>query len=733
MDTVPETHSADLPVARYRFDDVVVDAGAHTLERAGQPLAVEPKVFETLLVLLRGAGQLIPRDTLLDTVWGHRHVTPGVLTRAIAQLRDVLGDDAHHPRYIQTQHAVGYRFIGELVEDPPIPAGHDPPGEAGHTPVETVPPDPGTVALAPEAARMIDARAGPDPHRRRLDPLRSWLWPGLALLAVALALAPRIGHWVNSSPTAATAPVAASIAVLPFISADAVPGNDYFGEGLASEMLDALSDVKGLTVAAPVSPQLADHYRRDVKALGQVLGVATVLDATVQHEGDRVRINARLSDTHTGYTVWSHSYDHDTARIFDTQSAIASEVATALVGVLPTPTSTGLRKRLAPTRSVAAFDAYLRGLKLLMPDAKAADGTTADAAFLRALSEDPDFARAQAGLCRAEVSGFVNRKDASAFDRAQAACARASAMDPSMSEVNLALGELFDAKGEPGKAVDYYTRASSDPPRRVAAYVGIATVLSQQGKAAQALEYYNRALALDPRNGHIHAHIAYQHYLAGDLAGAIASYRKAVELRPDDALLWGYLGGVYIADGKFDEGENALRRSIDIEPTYAALTNLGELKFGSGRYADAVDLQRRALKLDSTDQVVWGNLGQSLLATGDAAGATRAFREAAMRAQRYVDVRADDATTLAALAFYRACLGDAQSARQLVTRSEALGREAGEVALYNAQTFARLGDPEQARKRIAIAREAGVAAYRIDRNPILRDIAKGGQAAVTTQ
>ena len=105
----------------YRFGEVVVDTAAHTLTRDGQPQAIEPKAFAVLLVLLRHADELVPRDDLLDAVWGHRHVTPGVLTRAIAQLRAALDDHPHEPRFIQTQHALGYRFIGELKGPPVTP------------------------------------------------------------------------------------------------------------------------------------------------------------------------------------------------------------------------------------------------------------------------------------------------------------------------------------------------------------------------------------------------------------------------------------------------------------------------------------------------------------------------------------------------------------------------------------------------------------------------------------
>ncbi|WP_330968844.1 winged helix-turn-helix domain-containing protein, partial [Lysobacter sp. A3-1-A15] len=138
---------------RYRFGPVVVDPAAHTLTRDGHPIAVEPKAFAVLLALLARPGELIHRDDLLDRVWGHRHVTPGVLTRAIGQLRTALGDDAHHPRYIQTQHALGYRFIAALEGADPAPAA------PAATPVGAV----SGAADGPEQGRPREPETEPEP------------------------------------------------------------------------------------------------------------------------------------------------------------------------------------------------------------------------------------------------------------------------------------------------------------------------------------------------------------------------------------------------------------------------------------------------------------------------------------------------------------------------------------------------------------------------------------------
>ena len=135
---------------RYEFDGFRLDPVGHELRRAGVPVALEPKAFGVLGELVAHAGALRSRDELLDAVWGHRHVTPGVLNRSIAQLRRALGDDANHPRYIQTVHALGYRFIAP-VADAADGAGERvaaPPGATGTSETRCRAPEPGPATAA---------------------------------------------------------------------------------------------------------------------------------------------------------------------------------------------------------------------------------------------------------------------------------------------------------------------------------------------------------------------------------------------------------------------------------------------------------------------------------------------------------------------------------------------------------------------------------------------------------
>ncbi|MDI9240496.1 winged helix-turn-helix domain-containing protein [Lysobacter sp. LF1] len=713
MDTLRTAGQGGPTAESYRFDDIVVDATAHVLLRAGVPQTVEPKAFSVLLILLRRAGELVGRDDLLDQVWGHRHVTPGVLTRVIAQLRSALGDDSHHPRYIQTQHALGYRFIGELLAD------EAPPEEAGSGAVPSAPaiarpqattvsaPVPETPEIHPHAA--AEAAASERLHAEVARHARRWPWLLAAGVLVAAAVATWLPQWRGGALHAAEP----SIAVLPFTTLSDRTDDRYFAEGLATEMHSALAGVHGLKVATWLPPDAVKGA--DAKTMGERLGVATVLDASVRRDHDRVRISARLSDTRTGYTLWSRTYEHDVADVFATQSDIAQQVVTALIGVLP-DSGEGLRRRLHPTQNVAAFDAYLRGVQSLL----VGESDNAIASFRTALDGDSSFARAQAGICQAEIDRFEAMRGADAFDNARLACERAQKMDPTMGTVKLALGDLYRVRGELRRAREFYTSAKDDPEVASNAIVGLAELESVQGHHERAIELFGKALQVSPGNAYAWSTMAWEQYQNDDLPAAIESSKRALELRPERSVLWAALGFYHLTNGDTAESEKALQQSNALEPNYAATANLATLKYQTGDYAAAAAMYRQATQLDPGDFYPWGYLGDALIADPSAGNARDAFREAATRARRYTAVRHDDAKAIAALAWYLTNLDERDDVQNLMRRAESLGTAKGEVALLNAQTWTALGDRENARRCVETARANGIGAALIDTNYVLR-------------
>lgn len=693
---------------RYRFGGIVVDAAAHTLSRGGQLQAVEPKAFAVLLVLLRHAGELVGREPLLDAVWGHRHVTPGVLTRAIAQLRTALDDDSQQPRFIQTQHALGYRFIGVLERET---AQHG----SSRMPVETRAEvtTAGVLAEVPSRPPVAADAVGRSEAVGLLSPRARRWWLFTALLAAMTG-------WgiYQYRATVSLQPVEPSIAVLPFTTLSDDRQDRYFAEGLSVEMHGALAGVPGLTVAARLRDPNA-FQRSDVKTIGKAMGVATVLDATVRREGNRLRINARLSDTATGYMLWNKTYDRELTDVFATQSEIAEEVVRSLLGALP-EMKRNLAARLAPTRSMAAFDAYLRGLHALLGSSGERDSAMAIGFFNQALEADSGFARAQAGLCRSQLLRFRVMRDANALNIARDACLEVRRMDADQGEVSLALGDLYRVQGDARQAIEYYTKAVQDTSLKPEAYLGIGLAYAELGRKDRAVEYVERAIRLRPGDSSAYSELGYLRYLNDDVPGAIESYRQAAAVRPNSAGLWSTLGALYFYTENVEEAELVLERSMKIEPTDGALNNLGNLRFHQGDYAGAAEFFRRATRMNASDFLIWGNLGDALRADYATTGeAPAAYLKAATMAQSYLELKPNDARAVASLAWYSANLGAHERARELLARAETLGTERAEVALLNAQTLMQLGDTSGSKQRLAVARRAGIKEIRIKNNASL--------------
>ena len=600
----------------YRFDDIVVDAGAHTVLRAGQPQTIEPKAFSVLLVLLRHKGELVTRDDLLDDVWGHRHVTPGVLTRVIAQLRHVLGDDSQHPRYIQTQHALGYRFIGLPRRDSDYPdasvkagsvntAGEAEPGETIVAVRQSVP---ASLKLAanephpPNGGHGHDRRH--DDHVRILNRIAEQAdsgggvrrvlaslvgWGGLLALLTALAI------WI-AQRTQPTRAADASIAVLPFTSLSENKSDGYFADGLTVEMHDALAGVPGLKVIA--APQSGGVKQGDAKSLGAQLGVATLLDASVRREGARVRINARLTDARTGFTLWTQSYDRETSDVFGLQSEIANEVVQSLLGVLPGD-GQALARRLAPTRNIAAYDAYLKGRQQLQERAGGSRSRQRDQLLPRCAGHRPWF-RARPGR---HLPGRDQRDSKPrAMPPLSIAPSRRASAHPAWIPACARSAWRWAICIAPEAST---TRRSSitpvrleDPALRADANIGIGPAWPVRRGTMQwhwitssARASCVRAIPSCSASAAIHL------YTSGDIAGAIESYRTAAALQPDDYRTWASLGGLYQTKGDDVQASAAFERSLQIKPNYPALSNLGTLKFDSRclrRSGGPVPSRRRA-------------------------------------------------------------------------------------------------------------------------------------------
>jgi TolB-like protein len=392
----------------------------------------------------------------------------------------------------------------------------------------------------------------------------------LALLLVGLGLAaaaPGLWWYLLRQAPAASAPAgpgraqagkaaAPSVAVLPFVNLSSDKEQDYFADGIAEEILNVLAHVSGLRVTGRTSSFAFKGRSEDIRTIGQKLAVGAVLEGSVRKEGNRVRVTAQLVNVADGFHVWSKTFDRDLAGVFAIQDEIAAEVASALRLAL-LPDQAGGKGRRTPVAE--AHDQYLLGRQLFAESTL--DGYRgAIAAYERALSLDPGYAAAWAGLADAAFWLADGDPDATpelqvqAHRRALAAADRAVKLEPDGADGYGSRGTM--------RAVEWdWEGARQDLEKALSLRPGSAEVLTRYG-------------ILQATHGHVQQ--------------AIASIRRATEIDPLSAAAWWRLGWLYLGAGEIERGREAAQRAVQVSPgSIQAWRTLGFANLLAGRLEES--------------------------------------------------------------------------------------------------------------------------------------------------
>jgi TolB-like protein/Tfp pilus assembly protein PilF len=370
-----------------------------------------------------------------------------------------------------------------------------------------------------------------------------------------------------------------SIAVLPFVNLSGDASNEYFGDGLAEELLNVLAKLPELRVAARTSSFAYKGRNEDVRRIGNELNVATVLEGSVRKSGDKVRVTVQLINVADGYHLWSQNYDRTLSDIFTIQDEIAAAIADALKVTLLGQTASAAT---AGTGDVNAYDLYLLG-RHNMQSRTEKGLLDAISFFEKALAVDPRFARAWSGLADANnlLIGYGNLTPGKALPRAEAAAIKALELDPNLAEAHASLGLIRTNQSRLVEAEAEFKRALELNPDYAPAHVWYGTLLGtlefqadRQGKADEAtklragkLVHYEKALALDPSLPPAVSNLAgtYDHW--GRRREAIGLAERLIRLQPEDASLWEAKIGVALLDlGAPVEAIQAFGRALETDP-----------------------------------------------------------------------------------------------------------------------------------------------------------------------
>ena len=389
--------------------------------------------------------------------------------------------------------------------------------------------------------------------------------------------------------------VAPSIAVLPFANIGADKENEYFSDGLAEEILNALSQVEGLSVAARTSSFSFKGKGAELSEIGVKLRVANILEGSVRRAGNRVRVTVQLVDARNGFHLWSERYDRQMEDIFEVQDEIARVIAERLKVTLR-----GGAKR--STNNLEAYELYLKGRHHWHQRAPSTL-RVAIQCFEQAIQVDPRYALAWSGLADCygilRVYGWVPAEEAR--PHAHAAIAQAMTLDPSLWEVNFSRGVYaFYFERDWRQAGPHFQKAIAINPRSSLAQVYYSLFLASEGRAEDAVKHATLACQTDP----------------------LSAFVRAVA------------GGTFQTLDRFDAAERAARQSLELQPGYLfGLWVLGMALCGLGRNEEAIEPLERALALSRAPMFV-GNLGLAYGRAGRIDDATRLLRELEERSSR---------------------------------------------------------------------------------------------------
>ncbi|MEO7386297.1 MAG: winged helix-turn-helix domain-containing protein [Gammaproteobacteria bacterium] len=564
-DAAPPDSVPELRRHGFRVGDWDVHPLQGVIEQGGHRVHVEPKVMDVLVCLARHAGQVVTRDLLLSDVWTGVVVTDDVVTRCISELRTVLRDTGRDRRFIRTIPKRGYSLLVpvQVLEAPGaapiIPAAHAAPITAP-TAVHAPPPPAHEHSVLQEAVVGGAVRAARQTVTITRNVLRSALL-GIGLIIVltvglAMLLSDDDGVTVtvdsDDKKTSAVPAVAApihAIAVLPLVNLSGNPEHEYFSDGLAEDIRNALIGVTGLRVAARTSSVAFRNKPMDVREIAEALNVEALLEGTVRIDGSRLRVTAQLTDGRTGYPIWASSFE----RPVTDKLALQTEIAEAVIRQISPSISSGGRLTPVTTGSEEAHDAYLLG-RYYWNQRTSDSIERAIGYFEQALAQDPGYALAYSGLADSWslLYDYSDRPLAEVSPKARQYARKALALDPQLAEAHASLGMVLVRDGDPQGARAEYQKAVSLQPGYATGQMWLGVLWLGQGDANRAAEAFAIALQLDPLNPAIQVNYVSSLVARGALDKAREEATRLLTLSPNEKLrkvLW----HVSLEMGNFDD------------------------------------------------------------------------------------------------------------------------------------------------------------------------------------
>jgi len=400
------------------------------------------------------------------------------------------------------------------------------------------------------------------------------------------------------TPTAAVAIPEKSIAVLPFENLSEDKANAYFAQGIQDEILTRLAKVGALKVISHTSTQQYQSKPGNLSEIGRQLGVANILEGSVQKAGDVVRINVQLIQATNDSHLWAETYDRKLTDIFGVESDVAKAIAEALQAKLTGLEKTTLERK--PTTNLEAYDAYLRGLAYsLRLSYEPEDMLNAIKYFGEAARLDPKFALAWAWLARANARGYFYQvgNDVPALrEAAKRAANKAIELEPDLGEAHLAQGySHYYCERDYDSAIASFKKAGQLLPNNSQIPQALGRAYRRKGEWQRSLEYYRQAIELDPGDASLRIDQANIFWNLRQFPAALKACDQILDIIPGNSQALATKAGIYQAQGNLPAAAALLSPLHPETNSSLYRTQIDQLIY-ERRYADAIAALKSALK-----------------------------------------------------------------------------------------------------------------------------------------
>jgi TolB-like protein/DNA-binding winged helix-turn-helix (wHTH) protein/Flp pilus assembly protein TadD len=571
----------------YKFGPFCLDPAERKLLRGSEMVALTPKAFDTLLLLVRNSGHLLEKDELIRTLWPDSFVEEGSLSNNIFLLRKALGED---PEFIETIPRRGYRFIAAVRQFPGDAATH-----------LGIAPEVGVSGLA-----SLPAKAE--------QPWRNQAGLRIAVVALLASLAAAVLFYRVTWRAEQTID---TVAVLPFVNASADPNTEYLSDGITESIINSLSQLPHLKV---MSRDAAFRYKgkeKDVQTVARDLGVRAVFEGRVTQHGDSLTISAELIDARDNSHIWGQQYNRKPSDIFALQEEIAREMTTALRLRLTNEEQKRLVRSYTP--NAEAYQDYLRGRYFWQ---KTGLGLNKGAEYFQhAISKDPRYAQAYDGLadCYIYLAVFGFSSPTESYPKAKEAALKSLEIDGTLAEAHTSLARIkaeydWDWSG----AEREFQRAIELNPSYATAYQWHGGVLATMGRPEDAMANYRRALELDPLSPTINAALGQAFYYTRQYDQAIEQLQKTLELDPDLDFARAFLALAYVQKSMNEEAIAEFEKQVVTSHGHVwALADLGYAYATAGRGPEAQRMLDQVNQLSRQKFVPADALGHIYVGLGE--------------------------------------------------------------------------------------------------------------------